>query len=426
MRSSGQNLKRGRRIAFFASFISLSLAVVKGSIGYLFNSQVLIADAFHSGADVLTHAASGFGLWIAGRSRTKKFPYGLYKAETLACLIVGGLIVMAGIELFKEGYQRLRYVPPVTVFPFFPLAGGMVSAVVAFVVARMEFKVGIAIGSQSLLANSREALIDIFTSLAVVLGILMAHFRIPYAEGGFIILISVLLCKLGIENIWTSFLILMDANLDPELQGEIERKANEIYGVKGVSRVKVRQSGPFKMVECVIATRPSLSLYKAHELADKLEALIAGSYEHIESVMVHVEPIAETTLLLMIPVQDSEHFDAKVHGHFGRAPYFAFLKLSDDRIEIEGFHKNEFLTEEKHIGVKVARVAVTHMIDLLFTCRIGEISYAMLKDHMVDMYSVKEGLCVRDVIEQYRLNHLPQLTGPTHAVEDAYVSQLVR
>jgi cation diffusion facilitator family transporter len=425
MKSNAENLKKGQRIAFLSSFVSLLLAAGKGIVGYQFNSQVLIADAFHSGADLLTHAASGCGLWIAGSSKTKKFPYGLYRAETLACLVVGGFIVMAGIALLREGYQKLFHLEPVATFPFFPVAASIISAVAAFGVARMEFKVGKAIGSQSLLANSREAFLDIFTSLVVLVGILLAYFRIPYAEGAIIILISMLLCKLGAENIWMSLLILMDANLDPELQVEIEKKANEIYGVKGVSRVKIRQSGPFKMVECVITTRPSLTLYKAHELADKLEYVITTNYERIESVMIHVEPLEEETVLAMIPVQNVEGLEALVHGHFARAPYFVILKLDPDRTEIEDFYKNEFLEENKHIGVKVARIAVLYEIDLLFTSRIGEISFHILKDHLVDIYQVKEGLSIHEVIDLYHFNQLKPMTGPTHTVEQAQVTRMI-
>jgi cation diffusion facilitator family transporter len=424
MKSNAENLKKGQRVAFLSSFISFLLAAVKGIVGYLFNSQVLIADAFHSGADLLTHAASGFGLWIAGSSKTKKFPYGLYRAETLACLIIGGFIIMAGIALFREGYQKLFTLEPMTSFPLFPVAASMLSALSAFGVAEMESKVGKAIGSQSLLANSREAFLDIFTSMVVLLGILLAYFRIPYVEGAIIILISLLLCKLGTENVWSSLLILLDANLDPELQGEIEKKANLIYGVKGVSKVKIRQSGPFKMVECVIATRPTLTLYKAHELADKLEDAIVTNYERIESVMIHVEPLKEETVLAMIPVQNIEGLEARVAGHFARAPYFAVLKLGHDRMEIEDFYKNEFLGDNKHIGVKVARITVLYAIDLLFTSRIGEISFHMLKDQLVDIFQAKEGHSIREVIDLYHLNRLKPLISPTHTVEDAQVSQV--
>jgi len=417
MENKVEGLKRGQRIAFISSFVSFLLALMKGIVGYLFGSPILIADAFHSGADLLSHAASGFGLWIAARGKSTKFPYGLYRAETLACLTVGGFIAVAGIEIFMEGYHKLFHGEPVASFPILPVAASILSAVTAFVVAKMESKVGRSIGSQSLIANSREAFLDIFTSLIVLLGILLAYFRIPYVEGSVIILISLLLFKLGVENVWTSLLILMDANLDPELQLELEKKANEIYGVKGVSDVKMRQSGPFKMVECVIETRPLLSLYKAHELADKVEDFIAQNYEQIESVFIHVEPQKNGTVTAIVPVENIAGLDSLIHGHFARAPYFVILKLSDSGMDIEDFYYNEFLDETQHLGVKIARVLVKYKIDLLFTFNIGEISYHMLKDNLVDIYETEEGHTVKEIIERYRLDQLRPLTGPTHPVE---------
>ena len=421
MENKIESLKRGRRIAFISSLLSLLLAVMKGVIGYLFGSHVLIADAFHSGADLLTHAASGFGLWIASRGKTTKFPYGLYRAETLACLIVGGFIVVAGIEIFREGYHRLFHLEPVKSFPVLPVAASIISSVTAFFVAKMELKVGKSIGSQSLIATSREAFLDIFISLIVLIGILLAYFRIPFVEGAVIILISLLLFKLGIENIWSSLLVLMDANLDPELQFELEKKANEIYGVKGVSDVKIRQSGPFKMVECVIKTRPSLPLYRAHELANKVEDLIAKDYEQIESVFVHVEPLNDEVITAIVPVQDIKGMDSLISDHFGRAPYFVIVRLENGNMDIEDFYNNEFLNEKGHIGIKVVRAIIKYRLDLVFVSNIGEITYYMLKDSLVDIYKAEEGLSVKETVQRYRLNQLELITEPTHPVEESQV-----
>jgi len=421
MENKIERLKQGRRIAFISSIVSLLLAVMKGIIGYLFGSQVLIADAFHSGADLLTHAASGFGLWIASRSKTTKFPYGLYRAETLACLIVGGFIVVAGIEIFREGYQRLFYLDPVKSFPILPVSASIISSVAAFFIAKMELKVGKSIGSQSLLATSREAFLDIFTSLIVFIGILLAYFRIPYVEGAIMILISLLLFKLGIANTWTSLLVLMDANLDPELQHELEKKVNEIYGVKGLSDVKIRQSGPFRMVECIIKTRPSLPLYRAHELANKVEESITKDYENIESVFIHVEPLKDEIVSAIIPVQDIKGMDSLISEHFGRAPYFVVVRLENGNVEIEDFYTNEFLNEKAHIGIKIVRAIIKYRIDLVFVTNIGEIAYYMLKDKLADVFRVEEGLSVKEVMQRYRLNQLELITEPTHAVEESQV-----
>jgi len=419
IKAHDKSLGRGQRVAFIATFVTLLLACVKGIIGYLFGSRILIADAFHSAADAVAIFASGFGLWLASTQKTKKFPYGLYKVETLATLIIGILIAWAAIEILRDGYNKLFHISEVSSFPFLPVAATLLSIITAYFIARKEKAVAQLINSQSLMANAKESFLDIATSSVALTGILLAYVRIPYVEGVIIILISLLIFKLGLENVWTSLLILVDANLDPKLQAEIEEKINEIYGVKGVGEVKIRQAGPFKMVECKIETSPTLPLYRAHELADKTEDFVKKNYAHIESVFVHVEPSRQKAISAIIPVKDINRLESKVHGHFGRAPYYIILMINDGEVEIEDFYYNEFLGEKKHIGAKVIKAVIKYKLDLLFTARIGEISFHMLKDNFVDIYKVEEGALVRDVIKKYQNAELEQILAPTHPLEES-------
>lgn len=418
-----KELKQGQKIAFIATVVTFLLAVMKAAIGYLFDSKILVADAFHSGADVLAIFASGFGLWLASKKKTKRFPYGLYKAETLVTFIIGVLIVWAGIEILTDGYYRLFHIAHVQKFPVLPVGASIISIITAYFIAKKEKAVGKSINSQSLLANASESFLDIFTSMVVLAGILLAYANIPYVEGSIIILISLLILKLGLKNVWVSLLVLMDASLEPTLQSEIEKRINDIYGVKGVSEVRIRQSGPFKMVECKIETSPSLPLYRAHELADRAEDFVIENYEHIESVFIHVEPAKEKAVSAIIPVRDINGLGSKVYGHFGRAPYYVILRLSDKDIKIEDFYYNEFLDEKKHIGLKVIKAVIKYRLDLLFTSKIGEISFYMLKDNFVDIYKIEEGLSVKEAIERYRNNQLEQIRTPTHSVEESQVAK---
>ncbi len=416
-------LKQGQKVAFVATFVTLLLAIIKALVGYLFDSKILVADAFHTVADLLAIFASGFGLWLASKKKTRKFPYGLYKAETLASFIIGLLIVWAGVEILQDGYHKLFHIPHAQTFPLLPVGASIISIVAAYFIAKKEKIVGELINSQSLVANASESFLDIVTSTVVLTGILLAYAQIPYVEGAIIILISLLILKLGVSNVWLSLLLLLDANLDPTLQGEIEAKVNAIYGVKGVSEVNIRQAGPFKMIECKIETSPTLPLYKVHELADKAEDFIVKNYDHIESVFIHVEPSKEKTVSAIIPVGDVNGLESKVYGHFGRAPYYLILSLSDSAITIEDFYYNEFLDEKKHIGLKVVRTIIKYKLDLLFTSNIGEISFHMLKNNFVDIYKIDEGSSVKEIIEGYRNSQLEQIATPTHSIEDSLVEK---
>lgn len=416
-------LKRGQKVAFIATFVTLVLALLKFAVGFAFDSSVLVADAVHSSADILAIFASGFGLWLASRKKSKRFPYGLYKAETLASMFIGAVILWAAVEMVQEGYHRLSHMAPLQEFPILPICASLLSMGTAYWIAKKEKAVGIAIGSQSLLANANESMLDIFSSLVVFCGIILTYARIPYVEGSVILLISLLILKLGFENVWKAMLVLLDANLDPDLQFEIQNKINAIYGVKGVSEVKIRQSGPFKMVEAKIETSPTLSLYRAHELADKTEDFIKKNYEHIESVFIHVEPLKTKVVTAIIPVKDIKGIDTEAHGHFGRSPYFVILRLNDSNEEIEDFYINEFLDEKKHVGIKVIKAVINYKLDLVFTAQIGEISFYMLKDNFVDIFQIEEGLSVRNIIEKYRNNQLEQIIKPTHSLEDSEIEK---
>jgi len=310
-------------------------------------------------------------------------------------------------------------------FPTLPVIVSGASVFVSYFVAKMEKKTGALINSKALQANASEAFLDIGISLVVLAGILLVHAKIPYIEGSVVILIALLIVRLGVKNIWTSILILIDANLDPELQSEIEKKISFLDGVKDLRSVKIRQSGPFKMVECNIATDPSVSVYKAHELADKIENLIARDYNEIESVFVHVEPARRDTVSAIIPVREINGLDSKVHGHFGRAPYFIILKLDDKGgVEIEDFYYNEFINEKDliHIGVKVIKAVIKHKLDLVFTAKIGEISFHMLKDNFIDIYRVNAGETVREIIERYRKGEIEPIVAP-HPTDESEIER---
>lgn len=247
--------------------------------------------------------------------------------------------------------------------------------------------------------------------------------QIAYVEGAVVLVIAVLIFKLGIETTVTSVMILMDANLDESLQKEIEEKLNGIYGVKGVSDVRIRQSGPFKMVECVIKTNPSLPLYKTHGIADQAEEMMFKAYDSVESVFVHVEPDKTQATRAVIPVSDKMGLDSKVHGHFGRAPLFLVATLNRHDTEVEGYYENDYLTEKGHIGLKVVKKIADYRADLLFAANVGEISFHMLKNSFVDIYQVEKGAVVSDIIDNYRLEKLTPISELTHTIEESQVKR---
>ncbi len=421
-KSTGTNkqeqLKKGQDVAFFSMLLILALALLKAAVGYMFDSPLLVADAWHSGADILINLSSLVGLKIASQKKSRKFPYGLYRAETIACLLIGGVIVFIGLDMITLGRERLSFTPFHKGFPFFPVGAAMASCAVAVVLAVKQRAIGRAINSQALLATAREAFFDIFTSLFVLVGIVCVYAKIPYVEGSIIILIAVLILKLGIETAWKSILILMDADMDMDLKAQVKERLNPIHGVKDVSEVRIRQSGPFKIVNCIIKTTPSQTLYKSHEMADMAENILFNEFENIESVFIHVEPEKEKIETAVIPVQDQNGLESRLHKHFGRAPWFMILILDNGKIQIDSYLENRFVSEQVHVGLNVVKSIIDHKVNLLFVSSIGEISFHYLKNHYVDIFKIDEALAVKEIISLYYENRLSPMTRPGLPVQN--------
>lgn len=81
--------------------------------GLLTNSLALLADAGHMLTDVAALALSLFAIWIARRPATSRRSYGYYRAEILAALVNGAMLVAISVFVFVEAFGRLRTPPEV-------------------------------------------------------------------------------------------------------------------------------------------------------------------------------------------------------------------------------------------------------------------------------------------------------------------------
>jgi hypothetical protein len=86
----------GVRITRIGLYSNLGMAIAKGVGGYVFNSQSMIADAWHSltdlASDILTLATVSWSL----KPPTAKFPTGFGKVESLGSLGVSGMLLFGG------------------------------------------------------------------------------------------------------------------------------------------------------------------------------------------------------------------------------------------------------------------------------------------------------------------------------------------
>jgi len=283
----GETIAAARKTAAIAALATVVLAVSKAVVGTLAGSSALLADALHSTGDLIALTASWFGLSLAMRKPTDTFPYGFYRAETLAALACSGIILYLGCRLLVEGIGKLQEGSSLA-YPVAAIGTAGVSVVVSSLLARWEKRVSLATGSQSLGAVADEARMDAVSSIVVIAALIAGKLELPYLEGVVTIGICALVLRVGLGNAWRAVLALMDASVDPELERDALKVLAEIPGVRNAHELRARRSGPFYFLEGHIHVAGSMDVTRSHALSHNAQVAIRNRRPDVEGVILHV------------------------------------------------------------------------------------------------------------------------------------------
>jgi cobalt-zinc-cadmium efflux system protein len=150
--------------------IALTLVVVIMVLefvgGILSNSLALIGDAGHMLVDTLALSLSLFAMRIAQRPATSRKTYGYRRAEIMAALTNGSILVLLSAFIFYEAYQRLFNPPQVDIPPMLSIAAiGLIANLAGMLLLRRARRANL---------NIRAAFWHIFGDTISSVGVIIA------------------------------------------------------------------------------------------------------------------------------------------------------------------------------------------------------------------------------------------------------------
>lgn len=200
---AGKGSKRQALVAALAA--NSVLLVVQVVVGLIIGSLSLLADSLHNASDVAALGIAVVGQAIAARPATRKHTYGLARAEVLAALLNGTILVAITGWVIVAAFRRLGDAPEIDAFPLGVIGavGLLVNGVSAWALSRS--------GSTSL--NIRAAfwhlVADALGSVGVVLAAVgIGLFDLPWADPVVSILISVLVL-IGVVRLLRDTLVVL-------------------------------------------------------------------------------------------------------------------------------------------------------------------------------------------------------------------------
>ncbi len=376
-------IKKARRKAAFSVCINLLLASAKGAAGIIGTSSALIADAIHSATDVIASAVNFFGLWLAEKEHPS-FPYGLYKAETLASLLTSVAIILAGYEIVRRALWGSETIPDVALV--FPVA--VFSLLVTITFGLFQLNAGKRLHSIALVADARDYLADGLSTSVVIVSLIGAYFGLHldrWAAG----IVAIFIFWSGGQLLWRAIRNLMDEAIDRNTERDIIKLVESHARVKHVEKCLSRKVGSRFMVDLDVIIR-SNSLELGHRISHGLEEEISRRFPLVVMVRVSTQCQQSDQICRLTPIMEP---NGAIGVHLAKSPWFCVetVERKSGKISDRKYVRNPHWKAETKRGFLVGKWMLTLKPDQVLVAREKEgTAAALLKEAGVEVILVEE------------------------------------
>jgi cation diffusion facilitator family transporter len=278
-----------KNAALFSMGASLFMTLSKFVVGFLTGSLGIISEAIHSLVDFMATIVTYFAVKISSEPADHNHHYGHDKVESLAALVETGLLFGTSLWIMYEAALRIfgKSEGHVEV-TWYALLVIIISISIDFNRSRSLLKVAKATGSQALEADALHFASDMYSSLAVLIGLMLTYFGVTFADSLSACLVSVMIFSAGINLGKKSLAVLMD-EAPAGVSAHICKLAKTVTGVTGVHDVNVRSlDGTRIFTDLSIYIDGSKTLREASIIKQEVENLIASTYEG-GHIIVHID-----------------------------------------------------------------------------------------------------------------------------------------
>ena len=295
-----QDGAREKRSAAMSSVIAaVGLAGFKIIVGLATGSLGILAEAAHSGLDLIAAMMTFLAVRISGKPADRNHLYGHGKVENLSALFETLLLLFTCAWIIYEAIHRLSFHTIDLKVNLWSFTVMTTSIVVDVSRSRILYRTARKYNSQALEADALHFSTDIWSSAVVILGLFcvklsewapdLAFLRqadsvAAMMVGLIVVYVSI---QLGIRTI-QALLDVAPSGLEKKIKSAVEALA----GVTDCHSVRLRYSGPQLFVDIHVLVDGNQTLKDAHNLTEEIERVIQKLLPNAD-VTVHPEPNSE-------------------------------------------------------------------------------------------------------------------------------------
>lgn len=286
------------KVTLIGSVANAVLIVLKFLAGILGRSSAMVADAVHSLSDLISDVIVLVFVKISGKPTDKTHDYGHGKYETLATLIIGLILLGAGIALGVGGVEKVIASLRGEVLER-PGMLALIIAVVSIVVKEWLYRYTVSWGeklnSKAVTANAWHHRSDAISSAGTLAGIAGAMFlgeKMRILDPVAAILVSIFIIKSGYDIMKPCIEELLEASLPESQEDRILEIVKSIDGINSVHKLRTRRIGNNIAIDLHAQMNGNQTLRSAHDKASAAERKLKEEFGDGTLVNIHMEPSA--------------------------------------------------------------------------------------------------------------------------------------
>jgi len=292
------------RVALLSVGSNAVLTTGKLIAGLSMHSVSVLSEAFHSGTDLLAALIAFFSVRQSCKPPDERHHFGHGKFENVASIIEALLIVVAAGVIIWHAVEKLVHPTPVEALGLGAIVMG-ISAAVNLVVSRILMQTGRETDSPALIADAWHLRTDVYTSVAVLLGIgfikLTGWTPIDPLLG---IAVALFILKAAYDLITESMHSLLDVRL-PASEEEAIREVLLSHSNEFIEyhALRTRKAGSQRFIDLHIVAPPHREIAQMYPVCASIEHEIKERLPNA-SVLIHVEPCTQPCEECTVPCEE--------------------------------------------------------------------------------------------------------------------------
>ena len=268
---------------------NIFLLIIKAIIGYITNSQSMIADAFNSAGDIFSSCMTFIGNKISSKEADEDHHLGHGKAEYIYSLLISITMILLSITVIKNAIFTLinKEYLDFSIWLIIICIITIITKFSLFIYTNILYKKH---NNILIKANSIDHRNDCFITLTTLISVILSSMGFYFVDAIVGILISLWIFYTAIKLFMESYDVLMDKAMSEETKEKVLKIIDKHEEVIKIQHFNATPVGYRYQISFTIYVDGNMKTFDSHAIANSLEREIDKEIPEIYLTVIHVNP----------------------------------------------------------------------------------------------------------------------------------------